>query len=58
MNRNTRLLVLAKETEQAYQVWRNHPDDIVYQREYELAKARLDSEIKQCKDASYLNHHH
>ena len=58
MNRNNHLLSLAKQIEQAYQVWRNHPDDIVYQREYELAKARLDSEVKQCKKFSYLNHHH
>ena len=58
MNKNNRLLSLAEETEKAYQVWRNHPADVLYQREYELAKARLDNEVKQCKDASYLNYHH
>jgi hypothetical protein len=52
MDRNNPLLPLANEVEQAFKVWQDHPDDDAYQREYELAKNRLDSEIERCKKIS------
>jgi hypothetical protein len=58
MDRNNHLLLLANKVEQAYKNWQNHPKDHLCQKQYEMAKANLDSEIKKCKDISYLKHPH
>jgi len=46
MNKSNNLISIAKEVEQAFQIWRSHPDDIACQRQYEKVKIRLDNEIK------------
>tara|TARA_R110002167_G_scaffold279051_1_gene484980 strand:+ start:1512 stop:1688 length:177 start_codon:yes stop_codon:yes gene_type:complete len=58
MDRNNQLLFLAKQVEKAFQYWQKHPDDPVCEKQYELAKASLDSEIQKCKDSSNLKNSH
>jgi hypothetical protein len=46
MARNNQLLFLANKVEQAFQIWQKHPEDPLCQKQYEMAKAKLDCEIK------------